>query len=113
MKFQVDRRTWLRGEGSLRSSLLRIDGKQCCLGFRAEACGVSKSALLGVQVPSQLSGTVPDALLELADAYVKTPHLCSAGVTGANDDKGMSDSEREMILTELFAERGDVVEFIN
>src|SRR5688572_2085074 len=45
-KFQISLAKWLRGEGSDHSSLLRpIDGKQCCVGFYLEACGISRDLL--------------------------------------------------------------------
>ena len=41
MKLVIDRATWLRGEGHEQSYLLReCDGKMCCLGFFALACGL-------------------------------------------------------------------------
>ena len=42
MKFEIDRKRWLRGEGPSLSALLRkSDGKMCCLGFKAKALGIA------------------------------------------------------------------------
>ena len=55
LKVVIDRKRWLRGEGTARSRLLRPeDGKMCCIGFVAKAAGVEdvemkdKSALASV-----------------------------------------------------------------
>lgn len=50
-KLTINRRTWLRGEGSEESYLRRAeDGKMCCLGFAAIQLGkLSEDDITSVQ----------------------------------------------------------------
>jgi len=49
----LDPDTWLRGEGSIPSALLRpYDGKMCCLGFECLRRGADKRAIESVKIPS-------------------------------------------------------------
>jgi hypothetical protein len=54
-KFTVKRKTWLRGEGSTKSALLREkDQKMCCLGFYSLATGYKPEEIAGVADPESL-----------------------------------------------------------
>ena len=54
-KFTIVRSLWFRGEGDDDSKLRRIkDGKQCCLGFYLEACGVKLESLDDIASPMEL-----------------------------------------------------------
>jgi hypothetical protein len=56
MKLVIDRKLWLRGEGSDCSSLLRDkDRKMCCLGFLCLANGLSEQDIIDIQTPGNLS----------------------------------------------------------
>lgn len=63
-------KTWLRGEGSSNSYLLRRgDGKMCCMGQLALRCGVPAEDLLGeheveVDVIDKARSTAGRAILE-------------------------------------------------
>lgn len=74
MKLIIDRKTWLRGEGSLHSYLRRpADDKMCCLGFCAvEVEKIDPVALLGQRFGHEY---IPRLLLQSID-----------GSTHANDD---------------------------
>lgn len=53
----VRRSTWLRGEGSFRSFLLRpSDGKMCCLGFCLVELGRSKEEITDKKAPNSFLG---------------------------------------------------------
>ena len=55
MKLVIDESKWLRGEGHEHSRLLREkDGKMCCLGFLALACGFSEKEIKGRGGPDNI-----------------------------------------------------------
>ena len=46
-KLPISRKSWLRGENSIKSFLLRSeDQKRCCFGFLAKECGINDDVLL-------------------------------------------------------------------
>jgi len=116
MKFEIDRKRWLRGEGSVNSRLLRpSDQKMCCLGFKAKALGLSDDTISNIPSPISIpninfeqwgvTGLGRYAVIaELGDMY------CLLFVT--NDVRNISESEREERLIKLFAEIGDEVTFV-
>ncbi len=70
--FTVDRATWLHGEGSNKSYLRRVeDGKMCCLGFMALACGLPEASILGEKVLWRMHedkyAMIPKALRDQAE----------------------------------------------
>ena len=56
--FTIDRKSWVRGEGISFSSLLRTDGKRCCLGFFCSSLGIPDEELLERGQPSRLRDEV-------------------------------------------------------
>lgn len=50
-KLSIIRSKWLRGE--THSRLLREDGKMCCLGFLARACGATEGQIREKSTPSE------------------------------------------------------------
>lgn len=110
MKLTIDRKTWLRGEGSDGSYLLRVaDGKMCCLGSYALARGAT---------PDQIRG-----MGDLVDAEIWSP-LTRPDIIGGvqnlprawelmsiNDDPELDDAERERLVARTFADIGVEVEF--
>lgn len=117
MEFTVDRKTWLRGEGGNGSCLLRdYDGKMCCLGFRALACGLTDAGISGVRQPNHLGVHLTDGKW---DGYVTngenallTTNICDE-IMRFNDEKHFSASSREERLTDLFKSLGDTVTFVD
>ncbi len=99
--FTVDRATWLHGEGSLASVLLRVDGKKCCIGFLCLAAGVPKQEIYN-------AGTV--AALEHAEhrALVPTALQTEPGrvLMTINDNPVLADHVREQKLIEGFKDIG-------
>lgn len=111
---KIDRKKWLRGEGEPLSFLLREhDGKMCCLGFDAIACGFKPEQIRGYK-------TLPSALgsaHELPSHYVNPNggnHLINSvfsDLYAYNDSSRLSEGEREKHLTQLFAKLDIEVQF--
>ncbi len=119
--FEIDRATWLHGEGSLGSYLLRpSDGKMCCLGFLAKASGVSQTDLTHQKMLDYLSyynRTLLPAEL------IRENSMSVARIVSLNDNplhekvtplivpELESAIEREQRLTTAFQELGITVTF--
>lgn len=121
MNFTVIRSEWCRGSGSDESALLRPDGMKCCLGFRELAAGLTEDQILRVETCNQLIdklGYDPDHDRKLLDIGYR-PEAEWRGCTREreiiriNDDKDLTDPEREIQLTTLFSEIGDTVTFVD
>ena len=83
----VNRETWLRGEGSDKSFLLRpADGKMCCMGF-AESVRNPLSDILGAR--------------EVVRADYPNHVNCLSDIYQINDNPTLSDHEREQRLIGL------------
>lgn len=52
MKLIIDRSKWLRGTGD--GTLLDHEGKMCCLGFFARACGYNDDQIVAHADPTQM-----------------------------------------------------------
>ena len=120
MKLVIDRNTWLRGEGSAGSKLLRSrDGKQCCLGFLACELGSSQDDIGDKANPSQVPSVkwLPGMLHECDQctpgSHVKDSDLTSTLININDSMMYASESQREADLSSAFAELGVEVEFIN
>ena len=106
MKLTIDRSVWLRGEGHTESFLCRpIDGKMCCLGILGVAAGLGRNELLGQKAPiCVISNNWPPwaRVRDIAGHFIEV-----------NDERDISEAEREESLTKLFLDRGVEVEFID
>ncbi len=106
-KFTIDRKSWLRGEGSDKSFLLRDDGKMCCLGQYCLASNIPKDTLINTKSPYSLKN----------DKKIKVENLMGQFWVGdamsVNDKETLSDKLREENLIELFKEGGIEVTFEN
>ena len=120
MKLVIDRKTWIRGEDSGASCLLRSsDGKKCCLGFYALACGLHENQIREKPAPANLSNTGikqwNDTMYRSipTDAYQTLKHSSIAQhLMLINDEVCFSsEEEREQKIKELFARIGVEVEF--
>jgi len=109
-EFTVDRATWLRGEGSAQSSLLREqDGKMCCLGFLCLAQGVQRRCLLNLPVPDMLSAASQKHL----PAFLVKPKDATMGdIMPTNDNRSQTDKKRERHLKRLFKRQGVAIKFV-
>ena len=113
-EFTIDRNTWLRGEGSVGSYLKReCDGKQCCLGFYALACGYSEGAILNGHTIEDL-GPFAEQTVWLCAQPVEDENLDIAdGLMSVNDEINSDYTYREEFITKTFAKQGIAVTFIN
>jgi hypothetical protein len=108
MKYIIDRQTWYRGQGSVQSALLKEDGRRCCIGFVGKQCGLPDADLM--DVPDVRNAGSFDAW----PAWFETGHSDSlAEAYKINDSATLNDASRESQLKALFAEQGDILEFIN
>jgi hypothetical protein len=114
MKLVIDRRIWLRGEGSDVSYLLRgSDKKQCCVGILCESLGVSKKNLQDHKGSQTLSGfNLPEWLTPESDDLFKAYEINDTSVP-ANVEVAAFEASREAKITELFAEHDIQVEFVD
>ena len=112
-KLVIDCNIWLRGRERHGSMLLRTsDGKMCCLGIDLEAQGVSKAILANIPTPDGLKDYIPNQ---------RSWMLMSGGLDSSeaeylmdtNDREDVIDTERKKKITELYAEQGVEVTFIN
>ena len=112
MTLTIDRKTWLRGEGSSNSFLLRPkDDKKCCLGFFCASKGYRKKQMVGVKYPNQLAAA-PKKLPELVDVSLKNTSVITKLVCD-NDNSLMAEEEREKRIAAHFLTIGVKVEFVN
>jgi hypothetical protein len=98
-EFTVDRRYWLRGQGSSASGLLKPEG-MCCVGFYCIAEGdrpVEELLSLNVYSLGSIAG----------DPF------WHKNIYGTNDDAFISDIDREIRLKEAFNTLGITINFIN
>lgn len=119
MKFTIDRRYWLRGEGG-KNSVLYDSGREfknmCCLGQISEQCGITKVRLAQLRRPQNL-GDEDKTLFESKFgidmiSFVDPSTLSYLMLT--NDDSFIDDARREMMLTDLVSHfYGHELEFIN
>lgn len=124
MKFTIDRRYWLRGEGG-KNSVLYDSGREfknmCCLGQIAEQCGISKLALNELRRPQSLNGedkTLFESKFGIDMISLVDPGGTMYGTLGylmlINDTSFIADARREMMLTDLVSHfYGHELEFIN
>ena len=124
MEIIIDRRTWLRGEGSRKSYLLRTeDDKRCCLGFYAKECGLPDSQIqervslrslffTGSEIPN-FNWLGANRRLYNDSKDPKRKRELHDLLTEANDDEVISEQQREERITNLFAQAGFTVRFIN
>lgn len=114
MKFVIDRKLWLRGEGDDRSLLLRDrDGKMCCLGFYSLALGFDKEDIREYACPSEVDGEVnyPEWMYR-DDDLCDTMSSKTLSLMTINDSKFLDDESRERRITEIFASSSVEVEFV-
>ena len=116
MRLEINRAKWLRGEGGTKSGLLRRDGKRCCLGFFAQALGARDDDVAGCSTPEDATHIHwPEWLLsELDDSYIRTVDSDEAiALIRINDNRALSDAERESVVASIFARHGVEVVFID
>jgi hypothetical protein len=122
-KLTIKRSEWLRGEGFTASKLLRPeDGKKCCLGVLSlQLLGATEDQIKGVDAPARVpeiswpEGFIrPMPHLDGAPSAVRYMHNSDCEhLMEINDNRAMSDVEREFLLVENFQKFGIDVEFVD
>ncbi len=114
MTLTIDRKTWLRGEGTSASFLLRkSDGKKCCLGFYSLRKGFNKKFIEDKKSLPQLPNpekNFPDFCVKGLEIPINSDF---AGELMGINDGILEESERESKITKLFKEIGVKVKFVN
>ena len=112
----IERSKWLRGH--VEESYLRDDqGRMCCLGFDAVACGLTPEQITWIAEPSELD---TDGLPEeyIRHRFMFDREAVSMPIEHAiriNDDSSyLHDSDREAALIPVLKQLGyDDVQFID
>lgn len=112
-QFTIDRKKWLRGEGSAGSALLRVsDNKMCCLGFYSLALGCTEKDILNIGEMCDVDAFRDETSYyedRVSEAELQYEHR----LMSINDDESMSEIEREALIVALFAQNNVEVNFIN
>ena len=113
LKVQVERDNWLRGEGA--SYLRDHDGRMCCIGFACLAAGMKEEDIVGhMMVISDCleMGDVPEVLKAtlMEDNGSASEEADELYVT--NDNRSISDSQRETMLKDYGKAAGIEFEFV-
>jgi len=111
----IDRRRWLRGgTGALQDE----SGMRCCLGFASLKLGAKEKDIIGILLPERLDSgfrkrcrTNNNWLIGIVNGQYNNSIVAGASII--NDDKSISDFEREIYLKEIFASRGCKLIFRN
>lgn len=114
--FTVYRDRWLRGdEADGGSALLNGVGKQCCLGFLASACGIQNKFLLNARVLSGLrvidASQLPIELRPVPSGVVMGETDIARNLYQVNDTRSITETRRELIITDIFRNLGIEVIF--
>lgn len=133
----INRREWRRGGSNMALNemygdtvLLSANKMKCCLGFACLISGAPESSILDKGEPYQIKGgrdSISDifGLLEggyeedMEDddgkQYTEVSDLHNSDLTGdaieINDNRYITEEEREAELTELFKKHGHTIEF--
>lgn len=104
----IDRKKWLRGEGSFKSYLLRLpDGKQCCLGQIALQCGYSERKIEKEVGPEDID------FKPFINKDGFNTSACERAMS-INDNEKTTDKHKEKYLKNLFKkEYNSNLKFIN
>jgi hypothetical protein len=116
MKLVIDRKIWLRGEGSANSRLLRqSDEKLCCVGIFGRAIDIPDDILKGQGSVRACSLSSRNQWPEWTTASPEQPNKSHDiyALYNWNDLMGVNEKEREEKIIELFAKHDVQVEFIN
>ena len=108
----IDRSKWKRGSPNSHDTyLLDDDGKMCCLGFYALACGVDEESIRNKTEPDALEFEIPGLSYEDEEAITIRNTGFTQNAIPINDSKTMGGAEREEALIRLFKEDGRKLTF--
>jgi hypothetical protein len=121
-EFTIKRSLWYRGLGAYHSALLNPDGKMCCIGFFAKACGLEDSDILHKKVLGPNSTDVDTECVETGWRELEVALNNQEGLDihhkfklsnlySTNDSSITSDATKEKIITDSFASQGITVKF--
>ncbi len=122
IKVTVHESNWYRGRGGDESRLLLAgsynndshEGKMCCIGFLARACGVEDQEMLDVPATDGLDN-VPEGMGWMVE-YGSEGECMSSDeanrIYAMNDRDDISDVERKSELKRLLAAHGVDMEFV-
>ena len=123
--FTIDRSLWYRGNDGAQLLLdkgSKDEGKMCCIGIFCKALGLKDESLLGIGFPADLEtkeqkglyeklhGGTGAFLLYEDDGYYRDSDATNS-LTEINDDKGITEKEREKEIAALFGANGVEVKF--
>jgi hypothetical protein len=127
-KFTVIRKDWYRGKGGDKSCLANTADKLCCLGFYAEACGLDRQTIRNLPSPDEAVkitkgeqvSTIHNKYVDrksdvvwetiLINQYGGNSKICNQ-LMDINDNKVLSEDEREKALKQTFSDLGIKVIF--
>jgi hypothetical protein len=110
MKFTINRKTWLRGEDN--SALFRpSDGKKCCLGFYALACGLKVRDIKDQSEPIDTDERKHSKMAALFKKDGLQNALCYR-LMKINDNENTTDARKEKAIKNNFTKVGVGVEFV-
>lgn len=114
MKFTIDRKKWLREASETSYLLSPRNGKMCCLGFYAKACGYSDEEIEGFANPDEVLD-----INKFGQWLFKKNIFCRFGLSldarnliQINDERYTKDFYKEKMIIEIFANNGIEVEFV-
>lgn len=120
----IDRERWARGGKPGTLLLNDKDGSMCCLGFACLAAGVPSSKLIDMGSPEDLAITPalaafvtqeedPDSYDDEEISYRSGNNSSTEAAIDVNDDKELTDPEREDRLKPILAKLGFDVTFVD
>jgi hypothetical protein len=126
-EFTIDRERWFVGMPGGTSGELRIAkgdedyspcdyGRQCCLGFYLNACGVPQKQLVGQALPNDLAilrTIAPEGMRWLFAKDGSDNYSASVVKLVSTNDRGrIKAKDREARIKEGFAKQGVTVRFV-
>lgn len=111
----IDRELWWRGRGDAESRLRNSHGKMCCLGFLCESFGARYEDIDDIAFPTNIDGGewLPARLYWLCDVDQEQQRPMEEVIGLINDDKEVTDVEREAYIAKEFAKHDIAVTFTN
>jgi hypothetical protein len=122
-KLNIPRKNWLRGTGSWDSYLLKTpsdlfqvapgERKQCCIGIFATQLGIPDSCIKGQKTISGANLDKTSLVFQRLSGFhsENTKRLLANFLYETNDNKQLSEPERESLIAEGFSEVGITVVF--
>lgn len=104
----IDRERWIRGYSTMPLLLRKDDGKMCCLGFLAKACGADDLQIQGITSPQHTKFIEwPTEILIDGSNSLLTQFLMAI-----NDDVSLLENDRESKIVDLMTKIGVTVTFV-